>query len=249
MLKVIGDGRLGRHRGAQRGHQFQALDLLREFGYPKPQDSYAGMQGDQRIVTVQWQSEKLFYRVSEIHARASKVNNQIKPDMVICLHLNAESWGDAQAPQFSPLNHLHAMVNGCYALEELRQADVRYEMFDRLFSRLHEAELPLTESIVEGVAESTGLPAYVYKTPNARHAGLGSYVYARNLLANRIYRCPVVYLEPFVMNHEETYHRLLMGHDLGRTLLNGRLQRSAIEEYAQGVVRGLESYYKRHRKP
>jgi hypothetical protein len=51
---------------------------------------------------VQWQSEKLFYRVSEIHARAKKVNNTIKPDLVLCLHYNAEAWGDATSRSSRP---------------------------------------------------------------------------------------------------------------------------------------------------
>ena len=74
-------------------------------------------------------------------------------------------------------------------------------------------------------------------------------MYARNLLANRLYQCPVVYLEPYVMNHEETYHRLLAGHFVGRTLIGGRLQTSAMEDYVRGVVNGLVSYYQKERQP
>ncbi len=224
-----------------------ARQILTEAGFPQPQESYNGLTGDAKIITVQWQSEKLFYRVSEIHARAKKVNETIKPDVVLCLHFNAESWGDATAPQFSPLNHAHVLVNGCYAPVELEQQDVRFEMLLRLFSRIHEEELPLASSVADGLRTVTGLPPYVYTTPNARHAGTNPYLYARNLLANRLYQCPVVYLEPYVMNHEETYRRLLNGHFLGRTLIAGRLQTSAIEDYVRGVVDGLLSYYQKHR--
>lgn len=225
----------------------EARELLAEAGFPQPQETYSNAMGEQKIITVQWQSEKLFYRVSEIHARAAKVNETIKPDIVLCLHYNAEAWGDATAPQFSPLNHMHVLVNGCYSRGELQQQDVRFEMFQRLFSRIHEEELPLASAVADGLHVSTGLPAYVYTTPNARHMGTNLYVYARNLLANRIYRCPVVYLEPYVMNHEETYRRLLNGHYLGRTLTAGRLQTSAIEDYVRGVVNGILAYYKTHR--
>ena len=225
----------------------QARQILVEAGFPQPQETYSGITGDEKILTVQWQSEKLFYRVSEIHARAEKVNNTIKPDIVLCLHFNAESWGSATSPQFSPMNHLHVLVNGCYAPVELEQQDVRFEMLRRLFSRIHQEELPIAEAVANGMRLSTGLPAYVYTTPNARHVGSNSYVYARNLLANRLYDCPVVYLEPYVMNNEETYRRLLLGHYLGRTLCAGRLQTSAIEDYVQGVVNGLVAYYQKHR--
>lgn len=225
----------------------EARQLLVESGFPEPQETYSGAMGEQKIITVQWQSEKLFYRVSEIHARATKVNETIKPDMVLCLHYNAEAWGDATAPQFTPLNHMHVLVNGCYSPGELQQQDVRFEMFSRLFSRIHEEEIPLAEAVATGMHSVTGLPAYVYTTPNARRMRENPYVYARNLLANRIYSCPVVYLEPFVMNHEETYRRLLNGHYIGRTLTAGRLQTSAIEEYVRGIVQGLVTYYQKNR--
>ncbi len=224
-----------------------ARQILTEAGFPQPQESYSGLTGDAKIITVQWQSEKLFYRVSEIHARAKKVNETIKPDVVLCLHYNAEAWGDATKPRFSPANHMHVLVNGCYSPNELEQQDVRFEMLHRLFSRMHEEELPLAESVAGGLRSSTGLPAYVYTTPNARHVGTNAYIYARNLLANRIYNCPVVYLEPYVMNNEETYRRLLNGHFLGRTLIAGKLQTSAIEDYVRGVTNGVLAYYQKNR--
>ena len=235
----------------QRPDDFEKLarDTLAEHGILNPLPTYAGLQGDAKILTVQWQKEKLFYRVSEIHARGDKVNGQIKPDLVLCLHLNAEAWGPSNAPQFSPKNHLHVLVNGCYAPVELEQQDVRFEMLQRLFTRIHEEEIPLAVSVAEGLARITRLPAYIYTTPNARKVATSPYVYARNLLANRLYQCPVVYLEPFVMNHEETYRRLLAGHYVGRTLISGRLQTSALEEYVSGIVQGLLNYYQNQRRP
>jgi hypothetical protein len=224
-----------------------ARQILAEAGFPKPVEYYTNLTGDAKILTVQWQSEKLFYRVSEIHARAKKVNETIKPDVVLCLHYNAEAWGDATKPQFSPASHMHVLVNGCYSPMELEQQDVRYEMLHRLFSRTHEEELPLAESVATGMRFATGLPAYVYTTPNARQAGTNAYVYARNLLANRVYQCPVVYLEPYVMNNEGTYRRLLNGHFIGRTLITGRLQTSAIEDYVRGIVSGVLNYYQKNR--
>lgn len=225
----------------------EARKVLTDAGFTTPAVSYKGLTGDAKLLTVQWQSEKLFYRVSEIHARGERVNQQIKPDVVLCLHFNAESWGDATAPQFSPKNHLHVLVNGCYSPGELQQQDVRFEMLLRLLSRVHEEEIPLATTVAESMARVTGLPAYLYTTPNARQAGNNPYVYARNLLANRLYECPVVYLEPFVMNHEETYHRLRGQHFLGRTLIGGKLVTSAIEDYVNGIVRGLLAYYQTNR--
>ena len=45
------------------------------------------------------------------------------------------------------------------------------------------------------------------------------------------------------------YRRLLAGHFVGRTLIAGRLQTSAVEEYVSGIVDGLVAYYQKHRKP
>jgi hypothetical protein len=49
------------------------------------------------------------------------------------------------------------------------------------------------------------------------------------------------------MNHEETYQRLLRGHYLGRTLIGEKLTTSAIEDYINGIVKGLLAYYQTHR--
>ncbi|HEU4679564.1 MAG TPA: N-acetylmuramoyl-L-alanine amidase, partial [Terrimicrobiaceae bacterium] len=53
------------------------------------------------------ESERLFYRVAEIRRRATLVNEIIRPDMVVCLHFNAEAWGDPNNPQLVDENHLH----------------------------------------------------------------------------------------------------------------------------------------------
>ncbi|HSI62524.1 MAG TPA: hypothetical protein VLE43_05375, partial [Candidatus Saccharimonadia bacterium] len=140
-------------------------------------------------------------------------------------------------------DHLHLLVNGCYSPGELQHEDIRFEMLQRVFSRVHEYEIPMADTVAGAMARATGLPAYVYNKSSARRVSGNAYVYARNLLANRLYQCPVLYFEPYVMNHEETYKRLLLGHYIGRTLLDGRLVSSPLEDYTRGVVRGLEEYY------
>ena len=224
-----------------------ALDTLRQAGFPSPKETYSGLSGDAKLLTVQWQSEKLFYRVSEIQARAALVNEKIKPDVVICLHFNAEPWGDGSAPQYSPVNHLHVLVNGCYSPAELAHQDTRFEMLSRVFAGIHREEIALAVPVAAAMAEATGLPAYRYQTAVARPVAGSEFVYARNLLANRLYQCPVIYLEPYVMNHQETYQRLLRGHWVGRTLIGDRMLTSAIEDYARGVVQGLLQYYQTQR--
>ena len=124
---------------------------------------------------------------------------------------------------------------------------VRFEMFQRVFSRVHEEEKMLGASVADAMAKSTGLPPYTYLRNNARRTGENPYIWARNLLANRLYQCPVIYLEPYVMNHELTYKRLLLGHYVGRTLLGSELVTSPLEDYARGVALGLENYFRKAR--
>jgi hypothetical protein len=226
----------------------EALKVLNNAGITAPQETYTDPKADAKVLTVQWQSEKLFYRVSEIRARAQRVNEELRPDLVLCLHLNAEAWGDPQNPAFVDRNHLHLLINGCYSPEELQHEDVRFEMLQRLFSRAEQQEKALAGPVATAMAKSTGLPPYTYITKNARRVSSNPYVYARNLLANRMYACPVLYFEPYVMNHEETYRRLLLGHYQGRTLLGGRLVTSPLEDYVRGVVQGLVDYYTQARK-
>lgn len=226
-----------------------AETVLREHGITNAPESYSGLVGDARVPTIQYQEEKLFYREGEIRARGKKVNEQLKPDLVLCLHFNAASWGDPAHPGYSQENHLHLLVNGCYGADELQLQDVRFEMLERLFARTHEEELPIAEAMAAEMAKSTGLPPFNYITPNARPEGKTGYVFARNLLANRIYQCPVVYVEPYVMNNEETYQRLLLGDYAGSTLFQGRLRTSIFQDYARGIVAGLANYYRQARKP
>ena len=193
------------------------------------------------------QSELFFYRISEIRARAQLVNETLKPDLVVCLHLNAEEWGEPDNPQLQPRNHLHAIVNGCYGARELESDDIRAEMLTHLFSRIAEESIPLSECVVETLAEETGLPPFTYFSPNASRVGQGPYLYARNLLANRLYKAPVVFLEPYVMNSGPVWRRVQLGDYSGEKMVEGIPQRSIHAEYALGVAEGLARYFRRER--
>ncbi|RFC46397.1 MAG: N-acetylmuramoyl-L-alanine amidase [Verrucomicrobia bacterium] len=193
------------------------------------------------------QSELFFYRISEIRARAQLVNELLKPDVVVCLHMNAEEWGEPEHPVLQPRNHLHAIVNGCYGRRELESDDIRAEMLAHLFGRIADEAVPLSECVVETLAEATGLPPYTYFSNNAFRAGEGPYLYSRNLLANRLYRVPVVFLEPYVMNSSPVWRRVQMGDYSGEKVVDGVPQKSLVVEYATGVAEGLARYFRRER--
>jgi hypothetical protein len=68
-----------------------AKKVLIRNGVPQPVDTVSE-QGPEKEQTVRWQSEILFYRYSEIRRRAVLVNTKLHPDVVVCLHFNAEGW-------------------------------------------------------------------------------------------------------------------------------------------------------------
>ncbi len=226
-----------------------AKKILIKNGVPAPRPGIVDPNDPMKEQTVHWQSEMLFYRYSEIRRRAVLVNTNLHPDLVLCLHLNAEGWGDPRNPTLIDNNHLHLLVNGSYLQNELELDDERFEMIRRLLSRAYDEELPLADAVAAAMAKETGLPAYQYPTTQTTtKVGSTGYVYARNLLATRLYRCPVVYCEPYVMNSRDAFARIQAGDYEGIRNVNGIERKSIFREYADSVVDGLAQYYRAARK-
>ncbi|MFV1995922.1 MAG: hypothetical protein ACC661_10840, partial [Verrucomicrobiales bacterium] len=103
-----------------------------------PQESYEGLPhgSPRKGRTVQFNAERFFYRAREIRDRARLINERIQPDLVLCLHFNAEGWGDPAYPNFVGNNHLHLLCNGAYSRSEFGLDDVRFEMMLRLLARV-----------------------------------------------------------------------------------------------------------------
>jgi len=221
-------------------------ELAKE-GITSPRETYNGMNDPGRGETVQEKSELLFYRISEIRKRAERINTQLKPDLVVCLHFNAEAWGDPLHPDFVPRNHLHLLVNGCYSAGELHFDDQRFEMLQKLLSGTFVEDLAVSDQMAGAVSAATKLPPYAYTTGNAIRAAENPYIWARNLLANRLYHAPVVFLEPYVMNSEIIWERVQAGDYEGELALGGEPRRSIFREYADAVVDGLRDYYTKAR--
>ena len=236
---------------AKRPDDFRELarKILIKNGVPQPRAEVLDPNDPEKEQTIRWQSEILFYRYSEIRRRAALVNFKLHPDLVLCLHFNAEGWGDPTNPTLTDANHLHLLVNGSYLAEELEFDDQRFEMIRRLLSRAYDEELPLADTIALAMARETGLPPYEYPTTNTTtKVGASGYVYARNLLATRLYRCPVVYCEPYVMNSKDAFARIQAGDYDGTRNVNGTERKSIFREYADSVVEGLVDYYSKARK-
>ena len=168
-------------------------ELARE-GTVSPRENYNGMNDPERGATVQAQSELLFYRISEIRQRAVLVNTQIRPDLVVCLHFNAEGWGDPLHPDFVPRNHLHVIVGGCFSAGKLHFDDQRLEVVENLLSGRFPEELAISERVAGSLAAATKLPPYSYTTGNAIRAADSGISGARDIFSPAAYlHAPVVF--------------------------------------------------------
>jgi hypothetical protein len=81
------------------------------------------------------------------------------------------------------------------------------------------------------------MPTFSYKGPNALKIGEVPGVWARNLLANRIYRCPVVLLEPYIANSLSVYPRVQKWIKTGEDDTPG-----LVSEYTEAVLLGLQNW-------
>ncbi|MES2705926.1 MAG: hypothetical protein V4726_04915 [Verrucomicrobiota bacterium] len=215
---------------------------------PAARESLEAAHGVGAVFTekqIQKESERLFYRTAEIRARGMRVNQTLRPDMVMCLHFNAEGWGgNAEEPIFSTANHLHVIAHGCLDAAEFQLDDQRLDTLLRLVQETPGEEIRLCDAVARSLAAATGLPAFTYRGKNARRVNNNPYLWARNLLANRMYHCPVVFTEPYVMNSQEIFDRVQAGDYEGEAMIAGKMRRSIFHEYAAGVADGLAEAYK-----
>lgn len=188
------------------------------------------------------ESERLFYRTAEIRRRAVLVNDSLKPDIVLALHFNAEAWGNPAKPSLIKKNHAHFLVTGGWSKKELSYEDQRYEMLVKLLNGSHDEEVAVSKALAKTTLAATGLPPYIYQGDEVRIPG-SDYIWARNLLANRLFECPVIYAEPYVMNSREVFQRIQAGDYEGKKKIAGASRKSIYREYADAIVEGLVKHY------
>ncbi len=192
-------------------------------------------------------AKAMFAISAEIRARGDLINDTIRPDLALCLHFDASPWPGGR-PVFRPPNHLHLIVNGCYSAAEMAEDDTRLEMILRMLQRLYYEELRLADTVSKTLREETRLPSAGYDGTSGRSVNDNEYVWARNLLANRVFFCPVLFFEPFCMNHRETHARVQEGAYEGLREISGVYRKNIYQEYADGVTAGLVRYYRKTRQ-
>ncbi|MDF1741831.1 MAG: N-acetylmuramoyl-L-alanine amidase [Verrucomicrobiales bacterium] len=191
-------------------------------------------------------AKKMFAISSEIRSRGDLLNDSIQPDLALCLHFNA-SPATSRRPSFRSPNHLHLLINGCYSKGEIAEDDTRFEMVTRIVQRVYYEELNLSDEISRTMQKETRLPAFHYDGTNGMAVNDNDLVWARNLLANRVFFCPVVFFEPYCMNNREIYGRVQEGEYAGLREIDGIYRKNIYQEYADGITAGLVNYYRKVR--
>lgn len=122
-------------------------------------------------------------------------------------------------------------------------------MLQKLLQRTHQEEALVGAAVADTFAKISGLPPYTYPPESKTVRPLGHpYLWARNLLANRLYDCPVIFMEPYVMNSTIDHARIQAGDYEGLREISGKLQASIFREYADALTEGLRNYYA-HARP
>ena len=187
-------------------------------------------------------AQRLSIVIGELKARARLVNERIRPDLLLSLHINAAPW-PATGQQLVESNHVHTLIFGCMSLAELQCVEQQAQLAVKLTNASGPSELRLAAALSEALAARTGLPASKYGGDNAiLLASQYPYVYARNLLLLRAVECPTVLLEPYVANSPAVYARIQRA--LADRAAAAPLPADDILlEYADAVVAGLLACY------
>jgi N-acetylmuramoyl-L-alanine amidase len=211
------------------------------FGLPdlSPRRSHVRAFSENRIDN---EAALLFYRSAEIRARADLVNRQ-HPDLTICVHYNADDWGNPDHPTLTGTSKLIIFVNGCYEKSELADDDKRYDMMRKLLDRDASAEEKGCMLVGREMLQAFGYPPDNFNTSFARQITSVPSVYTRDLLANSLYHGPVIYCEGPYMNARDAYDRIIAGDYLGKRTIQGQSVPSIYREYALAVERGILEYF------
>ncbi|MFO1462865.1 MAG: N-acetylmuramoyl-L-alanine amidase [bacterium] len=225
-----------------RGIAAEALDRRQDLNLESPA-AFSNLPREEQIQRI---SELLFYRVAELRARAARVNEKFQPDLTLCLHFNAADWGDPEHPKPATGNHLHVLIPGAVEAGEWALDDVRFEMLRRLLDGSHRVELSLAETIANSLSARTGLPPALVPGGSVKKVGDNPYLWSRNLLANRLFENPTVFVEAYVMNHPHVIARLEAGDFEGRRNIGDQEVSSLYRDYAEGLAQGILAYFQKN---
>lgn len=188
--------------------------------------------------------DMLFYRVFEIAARAEKIE-KFQPDLTLCIHYNAAPDRRPMRPRLFRVNKLVVFVQGSYMARELEDEWQRYHLMRKLLEGSIQIEIGMGEKIGESIAKNLESPPENYLEWTASNpASDNPYVWSRNLLANRLFNGPTVFIEGPYMNDRTMFYRLIEGDYDGERTIRGKKYRSIFREFAETLAEGIIEYYK-----
>ena len=198
---------------------------------------------------IRWNAELLFYRTAEIQARARKVNEQLRPDLTLCLHYNAAPWGRAGRASLASANRVVLFAHGSYTADELAYDDQKFHLFQKLLENSNPEELEIGAAIGREFKEKWGFPSEDCGGSGYAHAtGVSPYLWYRNLIANRLFHGPVIFVEGPYMNDRNSYAWIQAGEYEGTRLMGGKMRENIFREYADRVAEGVIGVFRERQK-
>ena len=193
---------------------------------------------------IRWNAELLFYRSAEIQARARRVNEELRPDLTLCIHFNAAPWPGGRV-RLTSVNRLVLFAHGSYTAGELAFDDQKFRLMRKLLEGSTPVELGVGAAIGSRFREGWGFRPESYAGSGYSHAtGVSPYVWYRNLIANRMFDGPVVFVEGPYMNDREMYRWIQAGEYEGTKPFAGRSRGNVFREYADLVADGVIGWFR-----
>jgi len=190
-----------------------------------------------------WYSDFLFYRVAEIHARADRVT-RLNPDFTLCLHFNAAPWGRGGVRLFD-VKKVVAFIHGGYLENEVVEANQRHSLFRKLLENSTQMEIEIGKVITDEMKRVWQVPPENYLSSGTIFPVEESpYLWSRNLVANRMFPGPVIFIEGLYMNDVDAFYRIQEGDYEGIRTIRGKKVPSLTREFARIVADALIAHYR-----
>lgn len=219
---------------------WEGIELL----FRRTPKAYEKLSKKKLLYEARWNAELAFYRPAEIGARAKRVE-ELQPDFTVCLHYNAAPWPNPKRPRLIKANKLIVFVLGSFMAEELSYDDQKFNLIRKVLEDSFDLEVALATSMAESMEKGLQLPPENYDSFVAsRRVNENRYVWSRNLLANRLFIGPTIFVEGPYMNDVNVHARLQAGDYEGEKLVDGKSVRSLYREYAESVSEGIITYYR-----
>lgn len=179
----------------------------------------------------------------ELAERARLVNELIRPDALISLHINAAPWPGGASRQLVDSDHAHVLIFGSLSPAELAMPRQQAQLIKKLGNGSGPIEAILGAALGQALIEASGLPASDYEGEIATRINPSvPSLWARNLMLLRLVDCPVILLEPYIANSHSSYARLQKALSI-RASQEPLPEDDILIEYAAAVVDAILRVY------